>query len=39
MRGGCFFTDATSANLANRQLLTPTYRHLHVGLRVCADAP
>ncbi|HLL20688.1 MAG TPA: formylglycine-generating enzyme family protein, partial [Kofleriaceae bacterium] len=38
MRGGGFFTDASkSAHLANRNVITPTYRHLHLGLRVCAD--
>lgn len=37
MRGGGYFTDATSAHLANRQEITPEFRHLHAGLRVCAD--
>ena len=37
MRGGGFFTDAMSAHLANRQEITPEFRHLHAGLRVCAD--
>ena len=38
MRGGGFFTDAKkTAHLANRNLITPAYRHLHLGLRVCAD--
>ena len=38
MRGGGFVTDAKkTAHLANRNLITPAYRHLHLGLRVCAD--
>ncbi len=39
MRGGGFYTDATTAHLANRQEITPAFRHLHAGLRVCAAAP
>jgi formylglycine-generating enzyme required for sulfatase activity len=36
-RGGCFYTDASSAHLANRQEITPTYRHVQIGVRICAD--
>jgi formylglycine-generating enzyme required for sulfatase activity len=39
MRGGCFFTNRITARLANRAVLTPSYRHLHVGVRLCADPP
>jgi formylglycine-generating enzyme required for sulfatase activity len=39
MRGGCFYTGLRSAHLANRHVITPIYRHLQVGLRVCADPP
>jgi formylglycine-generating enzyme required for sulfatase activity len=38
-RGGCFYTSARTANLANRQVITATYRHLLIGFRVCAGAP
>ena len=38
MRGGGFYTDAMkTAHLANRNTITPDYRHLHLGLRICAD--
>ena len=39
MRGGSYYNDARTANLANREIITSRHRHLHVGLRVCADAP
>ena len=35
--GGGYFNGAIAAHLANRQVITPEYRHLHAGLRVCAD--
>ena len=38
MRGGGFFNDAKSANLANRGPIPEDYVHLHLGLRVCASA-
>jgi formylglycine-generating enzyme required for sulfatase activity len=38
MRGGAFYNGAMAAHLANRQPITSTFRHLHVGLRICADA-
>ena len=36
-RGGVFYNDAKVAHLANRQLITSTFRHLLIGLRICAD--
>ncbi|HEX3475477.1 MAG TPA: bifunctional serine/threonine-protein kinase/formylglycine-generating enzyme family protein [Kofleriaceae bacterium] len=39
MRGGCFFTARISTHLANRAVILPSYRHLHVGVRLCADLP
>ncbi|HEV7555800.1 MAG TPA: hypothetical protein VGO00_10115, partial [Kofleriaceae bacterium] len=36
-RGGCYYTDASSAHLANRQEITSTYRHVQIGVRICAD--
>ncbi|HEU4732235.1 MAG TPA: SUMF1/EgtB/PvdO family nonheme iron enzyme [Kofleriaceae bacterium] len=39
MRGGCFFTKSTDAHLANRAVIPASYRHLHVGFRICADPP
>jgi formylglycine-generating enzyme required for sulfatase activity len=36
-RGGCFYTDARIAHLANRQDIPPAMRHIQIGLRVCAD--
>ena len=37
MRGGGYYTGTNSSNLANRQPITPTFRNLHAGLRICAD--
>ncbi|MBA2538334.1 MAG: SUMF1/EgtB/PvdO family nonheme iron enzyme [Deltaproteobacteria bacterium] len=39
MRGGGFYTDSMTAHLANRQEIPATFRHLHTGLRLCADVP
>jgi formylglycine-generating enzyme required for sulfatase activity len=39
MRGGGWFTDATTAHLANHERVPGSFRHLHVGLRLCADGP
>lgn len=38
-RGGTFYNDATTAHLANRQVIDKTYRQVLVGVRICADAP
>ena len=38
-RGGTFYNDATTANLANRQVISRTERHVLAGVRICADAP
>lgn len=38
-RGGTFYTNAFTAHLANRQIITATGSHVLVGLRICADAP
>jgi formylglycine-generating enzyme required for sulfatase activity len=38
MRGGSFYTNASTAVLANRsEVLTPTFRHVLTGVRLCAD--
>jgi formylglycine-generating enzyme required for sulfatase activity/predicted Ser/Thr protein kinase len=37
MRGGGYYNDVRSAHLANRGFMTAKFRHLHLGLRVCAD--
>jgi eukaryotic-like serine/threonine-protein kinase len=38
MRGGSFYTNAYTAALANRsEILTPTFRHVLTGVRICAD--
>ena len=39
MRGGCYYMSTRSSSVMNGQPLPTTYRHLHVGLRMCADAP
>ncbi len=39
MKGGCYYVHATDAHLANRQAIPSSFRHLHIGFRVCADAP
>ena len=38
-RGGSFYQSSRAAHLANRDIITPTYRHVQVGVRICADAP
>ena len=38
MRGGAFYVGPRSAHFANRMIITRTFRHLHAGLRICADA-
>jgi serine/threonine protein kinase/formylglycine-generating enzyme required for sulfatase activity len=37
MKGGAFYVGTRSAHLANRQMITSTFRHLHAGVRICAD--
>ena len=37
MKGGAFYVGPRSAHLANRMMITPTFRHLHAGVRICAD--
>jgi formylglycine-generating enzyme required for sulfatase activity len=37
MRGGGYYTGAMTAHLANRQEIPPSFKHLHVGVRLCAD--
>ena len=39
MRGGCYYMTARSSSVMNGEPLPATFRHLHVGLRMCADAP
>jgi formylglycine-generating enzyme required for sulfatase activity/predicted Ser/Thr protein kinase len=39
MRGGAYYQSARVAHLANREVIPPAFRHLHLGLRICADAP
>ncbi|MBA2543112.1 MAG: SUMF1/EgtB/PvdO family nonheme iron enzyme, partial [Deltaproteobacteria bacterium] len=39
MRGGGFYTGSITAHLANRQEITPAFKHLHVGTRICAGPP
>jgi formylglycine-generating enzyme required for sulfatase activity len=38
-RGGSFYQSSRAAHLANRDIITPTYRQVQVGVRICADAP
>jgi formylglycine-generating enzyme required for sulfatase activity/predicted Ser/Thr protein kinase len=39
MRGGSFYTNAETAALANRsEALTPSFRHVLTGVRLCAGA-
>ncbi|HUQ07899.1 MAG TPA: SUMF1/EgtB/PvdO family nonheme iron enzyme [Kofleriaceae bacterium] len=39
MRGGCYYMKGHAAHLANRQEIPGSLRHLHIGVRICADAP
>ncbi|KAB2889832.1 MAG: formylglycine-generating enzyme family protein, partial [Kofleriaceae bacterium] len=39
IRGGCYYLHASDAHLANRQEVPSSFRHLHIGFRVCADVP
>jgi formylglycine-generating enzyme required for sulfatase activity/predicted Ser/Thr protein kinase len=39
MRGGCYYQFERAAHLANRAEVPASFRHLHVGFRICADAP
>jgi len=39
IRGGCYYLHPSDAHLANRQEIPSSFRHLHIGFRVCADAP
>jgi formylglycine-generating enzyme required for sulfatase activity len=38
-KGGTFYQSFRAAHLANRDIITKTYRHVQVGLRMCADVP
>jgi formylglycine-generating enzyme required for sulfatase activity len=38
-RGGTYYHSRRTAHLANRNEDPASYRHLHVGFRICADAP
>jgi formylglycine-generating enzyme required for sulfatase activity len=39
MRGGAYYLGRRTAHLANRSEVPAAFRHLHLGLRICADAP
>jgi formylglycine-generating enzyme required for sulfatase activity/predicted Ser/Thr protein kinase len=39
MRGGCYINAPRAIHLANRAIITPASRHVHIGIRVCADPP
>jgi formylglycine-generating enzyme required for sulfatase activity/predicted Ser/Thr protein kinase len=39
MRGGCYYQKGHGAHLANRQEIPGSFRHHHIGVRICADAP
>ena len=38
-KGGTYYTRETTEHLANSSVITPAFRHLHFGVRICADVP
>ena len=39
IRGGSFYNDALTSSVENRNFVPSKFKHLLVGMRVCADAP